>query len=253
MDPLYIVIAQSTLQLNVKFRLSIILFIGSILPVPVAIYPLNTNYTVTDGSCYSNQASKQVGVHLTTGPYNKPGAAYEFTGIPQSYIEIPASQRLDTRYSITILAWIFHSGLSSGPIFSYVENDGLGLQLWVMGQRTLFARLMARDDDPNDMLILESNKVNLTGSWHYVGLSFDYSSRRARLWIDGQSFQETITVGELQLKTAGLVRVGSISTKHTRHFKGRVSCMQVYNRALTQSDVQSVKDRCFRDGKDFLY
>ena len=224
------------------------------MPVPVAIYPLNTNYTVTDGSCYNNnQASKQVGIHLTTGPYNKPGAAYEFAGIPQSYIEIPASQRLDTRYSITILAWIFHSGLSSGPIFSYVENDGLGLQLWVMGQRTLFARLMARDDDPNDMLILESNKVNLTGSWHYVGLSFDYSSRRARLWIDGQSFQETITVGELQLKTAGLVRVGSISTKHTRHFKGRVSCMQVYNRALTQSDVQAVKDRCFRDGKDFLY
>lgn len=222
---------------------------GSVLPVPVAIYPLNAKFSVKDGSCYGNEAGREKGVNLAAGPYNQPETAFEFMGTRQSYIEIPASQQLDTRYSMAVLAWVYYNGPSSGPIFSYVEKQGLGVQLWVMRQGKLFARLMARDGRLSDIVTLENDDVNLTGNWHYVGVSFDHSSRRATLWIDGRSVQEKITLDKLELKTGGMMRLGSVSRKHTKHFKGKISCIQVYNKALSHSEVKAVKDRCLLDGK----
>ena len=224
-------------------------FVGSVLPVPVAIYPLNAKFNVKDGSCYGNGAGQQVGVQLALGPNNKAETAFEFMGTQQSYIEIPANQQLDTRYSMTVLAWIYYIGPISGPVFSYVEKQGLGVQLWVMHHGRLFSRLMARDGGLSDIITLESDEVNLTGRWHYVGVSFDHSSQRANLWIDGQIVHNRIILDNLELKTRGKLRVGSVSQKHTKHFRGKISCLQIYNKALSFSDIQAVKDRCLQDGK----
>ena len=52
----------------------------------------------------------------------------------------------------------------------------------------------------------------------------------------------------VELNTAGgSVRMG-VLTGDGRFLKGRISCMQVYDRALTEREVHAVRGLCFERG-----
>jgi len=50
-----------------------------------------------------------------------------------------------------------------------------------------------------------------------------------------------------ELHTTGAVRMG-VLTGDDRFLKGRISCMQVYNKALTEREVYAVRGLCFQKG-----
>jgi len=107
-----------------------------------ALYPLNYKTKGRDVSLYRNRPGVPVGVRFAPGPDGKPRGSYRFFGRRNSYIYFPNNGRIDTKKSLTILAWIYHTG-SSGPIFHYMPN-GWGVHFWMVGRRTLFARLVKR-------------------------------------------------------------------------------------------------------------
>ena len=69
----------------------------------------------------------------------------------------------------------------------------------------------------------------------------------AKLFVNGR-FTARKFIGRIRLATNYPVRMGA-RIGDRRYFRGRISCMQVYNGALSRSQVISKKRKCFRRGK----
>ena len=82
--------------------------------------------------------------------------------------------------------------------------------------------------------------TNLAGGWKFVGASYDRFSGEAKLWVNGAVVQ-TLNIGAgLELATQDVIRMG-VKTGDGRYFKGRIAQMRIYNRALTQEQIQAIQ------------
>ena len=141
---------------------------------------------------------------------------------------------------MTLLAWVFLED-TDGAIFHY-GVDFYGVHLWVF-DGYLFCEFAARSGIY--LSPLHSGKLN-QGAWNFIGASYDYHSGVEKLWIEGKVFEEQ-NISTYELNTTGAVRMG-VLTGDDRFLKGRISCMQVYNKALTEREVHAVRGLCFHKG-----
>ena len=102
-----------------------------------------------------NLAGVKSYVATAQGPYNKEGGSLLFLGVPDSFIEFPNNGKLDTKDSLTILAWIFPE--KAGPIFNF-KRDGWGTNLWLAKPRKLFAHFVDRENHES-IQPLKSTKI----------------------------------------------------------------------------------------------
>lgn len=141
---------------------------------------------------------------------------------------------------MTLLAWVIPEN-TDGPIFNY-GVDYYGVHLWVVGG-SLLSRFIERSGIYPSALHSGSLRRD---AWNFVGASYDYVSGVQKLWIEGKVHEEQ-NISTHELHTSGAVRIG-VLTGDARHFTGRISCMQVYNKALTESEVHAVRGLCFQKG-----
>jgi len=81
------------------------------------------------------------------------------------------------------------------------------------------------------------------GTWNYVGTSYNFSSGVVKIWINGSEVAHEISGGEEQ-STQYDVRVGAkASTTDRRYLKGRICCLQIYNKSLSQKEIIAVQNR----------
>ena len=203
-------------------------------PDPVAFFPLNAAYGTKE---INNRAVKGIprGVTLAPGPDGRPNYSYKFSGSSNSYIEFPNSigGPLDVRYSMTMLCWVYYDG-KDGPLFNYEKGSTWGVHLWVVHGGKLFVRFVKRDYSSTKHLV----HTNLAGGWKFVGASYDRSSGEAKLWVNGAVVQ-TLNIGAgLELATQDSIRMG---VRAGWYFKGRIAQMRIYNRALTQEQIQAIQ------------
>lgn len=207
------------------------------IPVPIALYPLNGKYKTWDVSGRSNPNGNAHGVRLAPGPDGNPQGSYQFSGKSSSFIAFPNKGALTAKYSITLLAWV-NVESKGGPIFNY-NPKGWGVSLWVNSKLFLAAKFI--EDDSACRTCLVSALPLKENVWSYVGMSYDRTSGIAKLLVNGRvSSKRNIgtTIGDLS--TSWNVRMGARATKDGNYFKGRISRMQVYDRALTQREVEVV-------------
>ena len=182
-------------------------------------------------------AGKIRSIRFSPGPYGQPGGAVEFLGKRNSYIKFSNGNggKLDTRNSITLLAWINFFG-GSGPIFQY-NTRNRGVRLWIAKSSTLYARF---DDRLGKYKNIKYHlKARLRPRrWYFVGISYNRRSGKAKMFINRRYVTET-TLRKLPLATGFPVIVG-------RYFRGRISCMQVYSKALTGSEIKRSKKLCYK-------
>ncbi|XP_068749466.1 uncharacterized protein [Montipora capricornis] len=205
-------------------------------PVPVALYPLNEKYRARDviGGNLPGVASKVI---PADGPFNKSKNSYLFFGKPDSFIELPNNGKLDTKNSMSILAWILPR--SAGPIFNY-KIDGWGVNFWMAKPRKLFAQFVCRTTAA-PLPAIKSTHVK-PNKWNFVGTTFDQNSGQASLWINGKKEDER-HLGNITLATNYPVRIGS-RIGDNRNYRGRISCLQVYGIALSREQINNAKIRC---------
>ena len=108
---------------------------------------------------------------------------------------------------------------------------------WYMhGQ--MFVRFIRRDYSFTNHLL----HTALAGGWKFVGASHDRKTGDAKLRVNGAVVQ-TLNIGAgLDLATQDSVRM-SVKSGDGRFFKGRIAQMQVYNTALTQRQIQAIKQK----------
>ena len=209
-------------------------------PNPTALYPLNSKFGTSDLSSNQNAAGIPFNVQLAPGPNGEADSSYQFSGNSSSYIEFPNAGGLDTRKSLTLLAWLFPEN-SDGPIFNYGTNY-FGVHFWVANDK-LFARIVSRVGFFAAVLISNTWSLN---KWHFVGTSYDYDSGIQKLWLDGKVYDRQ-NIGTFEIDTQAAVRMGAMIGDN-RVLKGRISCMQVYNKALTENEVHAARGICSERG-----
>ena len=189
---------------------------------------------------FRNPKGKLGYVRSAPGPDTYPGGSYQFFGRRDSYIEFPNRGKLDTRRSITIIAWIYHEG-RAGPIFNYMPN-GWGVHLWMVSPRTLFVRYTRRRGR-KPTKDLSSRKIKPL-KWQYIATTYDYITGYAKLYLDGKVIAQR-KIGRIRLATNYPVRMGA-RRGDRRYFRGRISCVMVFDVALNPNQIARRKKRCFR-------
>lgn len=212
------------------------------LPRIVAIYPLDEQYQGRDVSRNRNPTGRHVGVRTGPGPDGWPNTATEFFGNKNSYIEFPNTGKLDTRNSITVLAWVLHFG-RSGPIFNYNRGPRWGVHLWMTRPRQFFARFVKRNGRFTTPLVTHGGNVRYK-AWNYIGATYDGNTGMATLWVNNRPVVRT-NIGRIRLATNRPVRMGA-KIGDRRYFRGRVSCVQVYSVALNRKQIMNAAKRCFK-------
>ena len=212
------------------------------LPRTLAVFALDGPRRGRDISRSRNPSARLIGVTPAPGPDGRPDGSMQFYGRSSSYVEIPNSGRLDARYSITILAWVYHSG-RAGPIFNY-NPRGFGVHLWMVRPRELFARFVRRDG--RFTRPVRSRKLKYK-AWNYVGATYDERTGKATLWLNSRPIAVQ-RIGRVRLATNLPVRIGA---RHgdRRYLKGRVFCVQLYSVALNAKQIEEAKKKCFLPGK----
>ena len=80
----------------------------------------------------------------------------------------------------------------------------------------------------------------LAGGWKFVGASYERATGNAKLWVNGAVVQ-TLNIGiGLDLATQDSIRMGA-KIGDGRYFKGRIAQMQVYDKALSQEQIQAIQ------------
>lgn len=210
-----------------------------VLPDPVALYPLNEQYNTKDISQGKNPPGKAIGVKLAPGIYGQPAGSYSFKGSSTSFIEFSNNGGLDARFSMTFTAWIKPES-SSGPLLTYTFNNKDGVRVWLASPDKLMAKFEIRDTRSLPYAI-ESGKIRLR-SWNYIAASYDNSAEAMKLWIDGREVK-SFKVGKFEIATQGDLRIGA-ATGGSNFFKGEIACVQIYNKSLTEQEMNAVRDRC---------
>lgn len=207
----------------------------------VAVYPFTSASKNRDVSSYVNPPATFVGMYYTRGPDNHPQGALSFRGSKTSYVLIPNNGCLDTRYSLTIIMWVYPE--SSGPILHF-NPKGWGLHLWIINRFRLFARFVPRSGKSVKALY----KRIKPRQWNYIAATYDRRTGLASLWLDSLPIiQRRLGRFRSGLATNYPIVIGS-KPGDRRKFRGKIACVQMYNYAMNGQQIRSKKKQCFRQG-----
>lgn len=223
----------------------IVISLAVIIPQSEVVYALDGLRRGRDISRTKAPSASLMGVGTAQGPDGRRDGSLRFYGRRNSYVEIPNNGKLDVRYSITILIWVFHEGVS-GPIFNY-NPRGFGVHLWMTSRRQLFARFVTRSRRFTRPITSRRMKYK---AWNYVGATYDRRTRIATLYINSIPVAYR-RLGRIQLSTNYPVRLGA-RIGDGRYFRGRLFCAQVYSRTLNKKQIFQAKRRCFLPGLRLL-
>ena len=207
----------------------------------MAFFPLTSKYGSRDISPTRNLPGKIVGAIPAPGPDGQPGGAFKFRGRPDSFIEFPNKGRLDTKDSITILAYV--NPETPGPIFNY-NPKGFGMHFWMVRPNVLFARFVKRNKKFTRPIA--SNRIK-PRTWNWVATTYDKNTGYARLYVDSKITAER-NLGKIRLATNYPVRMGA-RVGDNRFFRGKITCVQVYNVALSSKQIRAARKSCFKPGE----
>ena len=206
----------------------------------MAIFPLNGVTRGKDISLRRNPRGRLYNVRPAPGPDRTKDGSYQFFGLPNSFILFPNRGGLDTKKSITLLASIYHEG-NAGPIFNYMPNSR-GVHFSMITPKTLFVSFARRSGRRFKSTVI--SRTVEPRKWQFVGVTYSYRTGVAKLFVNSR-FVAGRRIGRMRLATNYPVRMGARSGDR-RYFKGRISCMQVYNGALSRWQILSKKQRCYR-------
>lgn len=180
-------------------------------------------------------------VRLANGPDKRPGSAYEFAGKPNSFIRIPNKGRMDTMKAMTILIWALPKN-RMGPIVQFADK-GSAVRLWMMRRNMVFAEFVTRQSRQTKPYLASIVGV-LPYKWNHFGMSYDKATGTATLFVNSKPVVRK-KIGYFDLSTNHDVYLGA-RPGDKQYFRGRVSCLQFFDKALTSHQVKKMEKKCFR-------
>jgi Concanavalin A-like lectin/glucanases superfamily len=200
----------------------------------VAYYPFNGN--ANDASNNGNNGTV-IGATLTADRFGNANKAYSFNGTSDE-IDVPNSSTLQITANITISGWFKTTNTShimgiisklevADPMHSYkmeIYNCKARAEFWYNHSIPIGG-------------FAASNDTLTNGKWHHVLAEYDGSF--IKLFVDGQLNTETPYTGGMQTNSENLyIGWDQNSYLGDRHFEGSIDDIRIYNRALTEYEIQ---------------
>ena len=206
------------------------------------LYPLNAAHGLHPvHPAFVPPAKAGNDVQPSVGPDKELDGSYYFVGTNTSYIEIPSNSKLDTKHSITILLMVYNER-SEGPLVNYGRNSVSQVSLYLEENGAKLKWRLKHDVE----ISITTMKVN---EWSLVGATYDYLTGRAAVWVDGKEINQTI-FDTVDIATNFDIRIGAIEGDN-HYFKGRISCLQFYDKALTGAEINLAREKCDSGGMSF--
>ena len=213
----------------------------------MAFFPLSGPNGTVDLS--PNEATKAVpnNIAFAPGPFGNPNGSFFFSGMNNSYVELKNNGDLDTRFSFSVFAWV-HLHNSSGPIYQYeILNRLSGCTLKVF-HLTLGVRVRFMDRKTFQRYSLYKTNILEADKWNFIGTTYDYHTGTATIFVNNSTVMQSVVKPNMELATASDVLIGATKNWKT-FFRGRISCLQFYDQALSVEQIIKVKARCNQTGE----
>lgn len=173
--------------------------------------------------------------NVTRSSQSKFGRALSFNG-SNSLVTVGDSDTLDLTNGVTLSAWVYPTSWA---------NDWKTL---IMKERSggLVYTLNANSDagQPNSTLRIGSSDRQLSAGSHlptntWTHLAATYDGARQRLYVNGVQVGSRAQIGTLDV-SANPLRIGGNSVWTGQFFQGIIDEVRIYNRALSQAEIESV-------------
>jgi len=97
------------------------------------------------------------------------------------------------------------------------------------------------EHDGKDHFVESSDAYN-DGNWHFVVVTYD--KKYLILYVDGDEVDREETSANPELDNTRPLTIGKNALLDDRYFNGQVDEVRIYNRALTQSEIQEDMKKC---------
>jgi hypothetical protein len=183
---------------------------------------------VGDGSGRGNSGSL-AGAVWSAGRF---GSGLSFDGV-SSWVTVPDSASLHLDSALTLEAWVRPSAL--GTVWRTVvfkeRGDGMAYSLYANEASTRPVGQVFIDGERNAV----GSAALPVDEWSYLAVTYDGSS--LRLYVDGSLAATAAVSGSIEA-SSGPLRIGGNSV-WDEWFAGLIDEVRVYNRALSQSEIQT--------------
>lgn len=190
--------------------------------------------TTTDATGNGQNGTIVSATWTTAGKY---GNALSFNGA-FSYVTVSDSNLLDLTTGMTLSAWIYPTTINQGEWRNVIIKERTGGEVYNLyanidtNKPAVFVVGSSAPSTPVDAQGTTPIRLN---AWSYLTATYDGVT--LKLYVDGVLMGSRTLSGNL-LTSTGPLRIGGNSI-WTEFFKGNIDEVRVYNRALSQAEIQS--------------
>jgi hypothetical protein len=184
--------------------------------------------TVTDSSGTGNNGTTSSTTWNSTGKFGK---ALSFNGT-SSWVTVNDSNSLDLTNGMTLEAWVKPSSLADwSTVIMKQQTGGLVYSLYAatdvgVPSTFIFTTAEQSQDGPAALPL---------NTWTHLAATYDGAN--LRLYVNGNQVASKAQTGNIKVSGAAL-RIGGNSS-FGEYFKGLIDEVHVYNRALSQAEIQT--------------
>ena len=184
-----------------------------------------------DSSGNGNDASFQVAPQWVSA--GKLGGALSFDGVA-AYLAAPDSESLDINGDqLSLAAWINgNDWAAANHVIRKIADTGTGAIYFIRVQPDTIRIELSTS---GGVTIVNGSTVLATNEWIHVALSYD--GAEARIFVNGELDVSMVVSGEIT-QTDNEIRIGR--GEPAGYFAGMIDDTRVYNRGLTQEEIQKV-------------
>lgn len=193
------------------------------------------NFDAGSGTSVADLAGKNIGVirNATWSNSGRYGKSLYFNGV-NSWVTVEPSTSLNLTNAMTLEAWVYPSAAQSGWTDIIMKEKPEGLVYYLTANSDTNVPVGGAFIGNTERAV--SGKSSLpVNVWSHLATTYDGATQK--FYLNGTLIASRAQSGVIQTST-GALRIGGDSI-WGEYFKGIIDDVRIYNRALTNSEIQS--------------